>query len=294
MMDYQKPTATLVYDLINRDNPQLPVKLTPENCLLGTPQVITGTRNTRVSISPKSGGPYLGATNVTYNRLVWTNLVRGNVPVIDQYARAEDIIGGNIKIAVACQWINERCGTALTPTDTDRPVGSVTALAGERFIWNWPATNLVWAPGGLNWTRVTPKRPVSDVVPEITVNLAQLVSGINAQSAPNNLADFLTFGSDFSQFGDLLATFTTLTVLPSTRRMDELVQYMATVTGLPLSNLKAAAQRNGLQGCRIIKYALPNVNVPEANSTDYNNVAIITVPAAGGWFAGRFLLHYKV
>jgi len=292
-LDYRKTSAELVFDLINRDNPQLPYKLTPDNCRLGVPAAITGQgiRNTQISVMPKAGSGYMATTVLTYRRMSSDVLFQQGVPIIDDYATPSDMNGAAIKVESAMRWINQKYGTNFIASDADRAV--VTAALGTAYIWGFPATNPAWI-GSFRWNRKATKKPVSEQVPATTPALLTLVSGVAPGGNPDNLADFMTYGADFSKFSALLQTLTTLRVLPATAMAKDLVGYMSLVSGRKLNAYVDAATKFGMQDARCIKYALPNVNVPEANSTDYNNVVVITPPAAGGWFVGKFLLHYKV
>lgn len=292
-LDYRKTSAQLVFDLINRDNPQLPYKLTPDNCRLGAPAAITGqgNRNTQISVMPKSNSGYMASTVLTYRRISADTLFQQGAPVIDDYATPADLNGTLIRVESAMRWVNQKYGTAFIASDADR--AGVTQAVGLNYIWNFPASNPAWI-GSFKWNRKATKKPVSEQVPESTPALLTLVSGLAPGGNPDNIADFLTYGADFSKFSALLQTLTTLRVLPVTAMAKDLVGYMSLVSGRKLNAYVDAATKYGLQDARCIRYALPNANVPEANSTDYNNVVVITPPAAGGWFVGKFLLHYKV
>jgi hypothetical protein len=290
-IDYRKESSQLVYDLINRDNPDLKVPVSPDNCKLGTPVAITGQgiRNTQIPVMAVDGGFYMGASTLTYRRLAPLTMFAQGVPQLDDYAYPADLSGNNIKVEAVCRWVNQKYGTAFVPADFSTTViGAAPALRGLVLMGNNPA----WI-GQLNVNRLASKKPVSEQVPEATPAVVALVSGAAPGGSQTNLADFMTYGTDFTKFKDLLNTFTALTIMANTAALRELVTYMAAVSGRPLDFDGVASVENGMAGCRIIRYALPNVNVPEANSVDYTHVAVVTPPVAGGWFAGRFFLHYK-
>ena len=294
-LDYRKKSSELVYDLINRDNPNLPVPVSPDNCRLGTPVTISeGFRNTRIAVMALDGGYYMGTANVTYRRLSFYDLFRQGYPVIDDYLMPADYGPSGaawVSMAAALRWINNKYGTGLTVAeDTDRT--QVSNGVQKNAIWNFPAANPAWVGAGY-WDRRAAKKPVSEQIPDAATSIATFVAGQPSGGAPTNIADFASYQVDFSKFKDLLATFTTLQVLPQTQAMAEVIKYLSIVYGRELALEKLSSELNGMSGARIIRYTLPNVNVPEANSTDYNNVAIIQPAAAGSWFVGRFLLHYK-
>lgn len=294
-LDYRKKSSELVYDLINRDNPQLPVPVSPDNCKLGTPVVITldGIRNTRIPIMALDGGFYMGASSVTYRRLSQVDLFKQGRPIIEDYLLPADYGPSGaayVKIEAAFRWVNNRYGTNFVPEDSDRVQLPNTVQSAA--VLNFPANNPAWV-GTFYWDRRAVKKPVSEQVPETTPALVAMAAGVASGTRPANVADFMTCGVDFTRFKDLLHGFTAAAAFPNNMAYKELIAYMATVTGRPLDLDKGSAAENGMAGTRCIRYALPNANVPEANSTDYNYVAVIT-GTTDPWFQGRFLLHYKV
>ena len=73
-MPILKTSKSLVYDLINRDNPQLPYPLTPDNCRLEkikavTPGPTTGGRNTSVRVRGVQGEGYEDQFTLYYDRM---------------------------------------------------------------------------------------------------------------------------------------------------------------------------------------------------------------------------------
>lgn len=295
-LDYRKKSSELVYDLINRDNPNLPAPVSPDNCRLGTPIAIAadGIRNTRIPVMALDGGFYMGSTSVTYRRLSQIDLFKQGRPIIEDYLLPADYGSGGasyVHINAALRWINNRYGTNLVPGDSDRT--QVPNAVQSAAIFNFPTSNPAWV-GAFYWDRRATKKPVSEQIPELTPNVIVPVSGVASGVKHRNLADFMSYGADFSRFKDLLQTFTTTTTLAANAANRELINYLGIVVGRPLNLDVAGSVENGMGSCRIIRYALPNANYPEANSADYNYAAVILPPSGGGWFAGRFLLHYKV
>lgn len=68
--DLTQSGPTLVFDLINSANPDLPNgPLSPSNTSLGTPTATGLTPNTSITISAINGEGYTGAEDVSYNRI---------------------------------------------------------------------------------------------------------------------------------------------------------------------------------------------------------------------------------
>lgn len=72
-----------IFDLINQANPDLYYEATPENILLGVPEVFVGegTRNTRLPVYGIVNHGYTGASQVFYERIDLATLFEGVDPV---------------------------------------------------------------------------------------------------------------------------------------------------------------------------------------------------------------------
>lgn len=292
-IDFQKTSAELVFDLIKRDNPNLPFVLTKDNCTLGRPQTYTATgdfRNTRVSVTPKANVGYQGPFYVTYRRLVPVTLFPASQPILSDWY---DPNTGAIPVDTWLGWLNARYGTKLQAADVTATTYGNGNTAGT-FSMSFAATCPAFV-GTFNVVRSNIKKPLDQQIPELTTTIAQLTAGVAMGSTVNDIADLLTYGADFSKQSATLNAMTTLQTVPQTNEFQRVGAYMAAVSGRSIQWEAAVANKYGMAGARIIRYALPNVNVPEANSDDYNYVAVITPPASGDcWFKGRFLLHYKI
>lgn len=292
-IDFNAASADLVFALIKRDNPNLPFVLTKDNCTLGLPQVYTATgdfRNTKISVNPKKDSGYQGPFYVTYRRLVPVTLFPSAQPILNEWY---DPNTGAIPVDTWLGWLNAKYGTKLVAADvTATTYGNANVAGSYTMSFNTKCPAFV---GTFTIVRSNIKKPLSQQIPEITTNIAQLTTGVPMNASANDVADLLTYGADFSSWASTLNTFTTLQAFPQTQTALQIASYMASVSGRSIDGAVAVATKYGLNGARIIRYALPNANVPEANSDDYNYVAVITPPASGDcWFKGRFLLHFKV
>lgn len=75
-----KTSKSLVYDLINRDNPHLPYPLTPDNCRLEkikavAPSEATGGRNTSVRVRGAQGEGYEDQFTLFYDRMKISSVI---------------------------------------------------------------------------------------------------------------------------------------------------------------------------------------------------------------------------
>lgn len=76
-----KTSKSLVFDLINRDNPNLPIPLSADNCRLEkikavTPSIATGFRNTSVRIRGAQGEGYEDQFTLFYDRMKISSVIQ--------------------------------------------------------------------------------------------------------------------------------------------------------------------------------------------------------------------------
>lgn len=288
-IDYRKPSAELVLDLIMRDNPDFPFALTPDNCLLGRPTAFSEAnnfRNTSISVNPKASSGYTGAMNVRYRRLGMAQLFPKGTVILDEWYPTSPI-----PVAELCRMINTKYGTSLTPTDF-----ASTAFNNTNGVITTNANSQSLAfVGQLKIDRRVGERPVDTLIPEIAPSVAQINYGFEPSLDSLDIANRLSYGVDFGKFAATLETVTTLRTIPVDTTWREIIRYLGQVVGASYDLDVDVVNRGGFNRARIIRYVIPNVNVLSANSEDFNRVAVISLPADGtGWFKGTFLLHYRV
>lgn len=131
---YNKPSAELLYDLINRDNPGLIAPLSSENVILlsGPTAINLGTfgRNTKATFNAIAGKGFSGRIEVMYDRINLANLYSGQAPVvrIPYLARTRRAILDNIR---------ETLGIYLEPemvSAIDTVFGASTTATGTLTI----------------------------------------------------------------------------------------------------------------------------------------------------------------
>lgn len=76
-----KTSKSLVFDLINRDNPNLPIPLSADNCRLEkikavTPSIATGFRNTSVRVRGAQGEGYEDQFTLFYDRMKISSVIQ--------------------------------------------------------------------------------------------------------------------------------------------------------------------------------------------------------------------------
>lgn len=123
MQFYSKAALQLIYDQVNRDNPNLPVPLSASNAALSkTPvAVAAGTygRNTRVEFTAYPGSGLQGSITLLYDRISLTDLINFTPTIY-------------MKSSVTTQeamlpYLNDALGMNLSATDLTNPSGAVSA-----------------------------------------------------------------------------------------------------------------------------------------------------------------------
>lgn len=133
MINYNKPVMQLVWDQINRDNPQLKKPLNATNvALLQGPltNALRDGRNSRIVVNGLQGGGYSGKMDIYYDRLNLSQYFKGvSVPVKVPYRATSyrDIIDR----------ISAACGLVLTADDLTYPdsqFAMITVATGDRTV----------------------------------------------------------------------------------------------------------------------------------------------------------------
>lgn len=106
---FKQSTDEMVFDLIERDNPNLLPRLTAQNCYITSPEPNTGPDallyNTIATVRPRFGSGLAGPVQIKYNRVELSVLFRDMTPVVlsgysvnEQYATRAELPG----IIAAC------------------------------------------------------------------------------------------------------------------------------------------------------------------------------------------------
>lgn len=105
MSNYFKKTPDeMVFDLIDRDNPNLQPRLTAQNCYITSPEVNTGPDagiyNTIATVRPRFGSGLAGPVQIKYNRIDLAVMFKDMSPVVvsgfsqnEQYATRDELPG---------------------------------------------------------------------------------------------------------------------------------------------------------------------------------------------------------
>lgn len=85
---YEGTAIKNVFDLINRDNPDLPFEVSPTTFIVGVPVAIALTpqkHDTQIRLVARTSSMYRGALTLTYRRLALPSLFREVKPIIERF-----------------------------------------------------------------------------------------------------------------------------------------------------------------------------------------------------------------
>lgn len=193
---YQKPSLDLLYDLINKDNPDLPYKVSKDTFVVHAgPTVLTPTEaapfNTSVVMRGVQGAGYRGLITFRYNRIDLANLFKDTKVVLTHYTATtyealrslfNSLYGMSID---ASEWTNGNFNNNANYTSWSQTsvLGIPTNIASLAFIGKIPS---------VQWFRGTPS--LETMVSRQESTLANLVPPVNPRH------DFTTYyrGLDFT------------------------------------------------------------------------------------------------
>lgn len=123
MQFYTKAALQQLYDQVNRDNPNLPVVLSPQNAALTKGPVARGTnnRNTEVTFTGFPGTGVQGKVTLNYDRVNLTSLYGGFIPPV-YFPKTVTTVGA------ALPYISEALGVTLTLDDITANVAAIAIV----------------------------------------------------------------------------------------------------------------------------------------------------------------------
>lgn len=289
---YKKASSLLVFDLINQDNPQLPVPLSPDNCYLGTPTAVTPVapdyRNTSITVYPKRGVIYTGVMTLTYRRLDFGSLTANsaiNYPVMAMFTTGST----SLTLAQFVATLNDRYDLALDVTDFNaQSWGGPAAQLSAVFASSNPA----WI-GRYYFTWTRGDRPLSDALAAGS-GMGSLIfpDSVVGQVGAKPLGQLITAGMDFSAWKASLDVWPNGSSVQNGDAFQPIMGYLSSKFDLNLT-YEAGTVVGGIQGLICYRYSLPNAAVPEADSARFNRCLVI-MPVSTTWFQGKMIFHYNV
>ncbi|WNT47956.1 virion structural protein [Salmonella phage SPLA3] len=202
MINYAKPSNELVFDLINRDNPDLPVKVSPANCYVEKVTKVavnaaSNNRNTSARLRGIQGSGFRDAITVYYDRVDLARLLPWGTNANAQFVTFDapnlhaafsvllDTYGVNFS---AVDLSNYSLGGISTPNYTST-VPIIATTASPAYVGST----------GLRYNRGLPVLDTS-IKDEVLNAIQEPIS----PALGKKCIDLLTYGIDFTAYKNLL------------------------------------------------------------------------------------------
>lgn len=207
MLDYSKPSTVLVYDLINRDNPNLPIPVSIDNCVVEkitnvAVNAASNFRNTSARIRGVQGSGFRDIITVYYDRVSVATLFpwygRG-VPTA-QAAAFTTFTAPNIHAALSV--LLDTYGINFGTMDiTNYALGGVSQPNYTTII---TIAALLTSPAYTGAANVYYKRGLPVLDTSITVDTLNVLAHPIDITLNKKCVDMLTYGIDFTAYKNML------------------------------------------------------------------------------------------
>jgi len=307
---YKKPSKDLVYDLINEANPQLEIPASALNVSLGVPAAIAGTswpaNNTNIVLSPAPGsGDFIGRQTVSYRRLDLSALFRGQTILIKKFKSTASSSSGTLMYTVyqLLADINSRYGMNLTEDD----VNNANILRGSTLedgqytttvTVSTKATSLGYT-GSFSLKWLNTKQSLEDMITVRTLGGRLFPGGNDFSGAHKEILAMAGYGIDGSDALRRTSSTWNGTATSGVVAAAHQVWLSAMLddinikcgTSYKCTNGGSYLTTNEFFGMNYTIVVLPHANYPDANTTDFNRLFIITAPANCPWAVGDLYVH---
>lgn len=304
---FNKPSAELVYDLINQANPQLVKPATPVNTKLGVPAVIAvpgaNKLNTSIVLAAVQGGDYIGRKTVNYRRIDLAALTRGVTISIDRYSAQQNNASASAVVYTVYQllpFINQRYGLNLTTDDiNDGNILRGSTLVNGMYTTTVTVTSKATSLGyvgsfSLKWTGAAQDIGLMLAITEIP---ARVFPGGNDFTDNHTVLNALTYGYDWTAIFTATPWYQYPAGNPNANiainsTMGAVLAYINATFGLNITvNFRFDYEYN------FEVLTLPSAKYPELNSEYYNRCLVFTPTSAAAKAqlgAGVMQMHYNV
>lgn len=306
---FNKPSADLVYDLINQANPQLVKPATTVNTKLGTPTVIAtpglNKLNTSIMLAAVPGGDYVGRKTVNYRRIDLAALTRGLTISIERYSANQNSTSSNAVVFTVYQllpFINQRYGLNLTTDDIyDANILRGTTLVNGMYVTSVTVTAKAGSLGyvgsfALKWMGAAQDISLMLAITELP---ARAFPGGNDFTDGHTLLNALTYGYDWTAIFQANPWYQYPGTSPHATAainttMAAVIQYINTTFGTAFAPTFLFNQE-GYAAFEVL--TLPSTKYPELNSEYYNRCLVFTPTSATAktqMGVGQMQLHFNV
>ncbi len=288
---YSKPSQQLIWDLINKSNPQLQIPLSDLNCVIygyptaQAPAVANGMRNTRIRLYAKQGMGYKGELIVNYNRLNLASLFVGITATVVNYT-ANDwksvISAFNATYGLSLIQSNRNSNISPDPWALGMTIPDISPAQtfssgsdgndNSRVFYATPES-LCWT-GAVSITRIRGNPDLGTLItkPALADSRRVVPSVDGKYNVP-----LLTYGYDFTDYQADINAFINAPTNQSLK--NRIAQILTAVTGLPFTWSTASNTANSLPldlftMNNAVRGGTPGVR-EYFNSEDYNRCIIL-------------------
>jgi hypothetical protein len=297
--DYRKPRAELLFELLLKSNPKLtdfsmsslsysaPTALAISDLTAGG---LSLQPDTSVVVSPSGNGDVSGKVTVKYRRIDLTKLFKGrNLTLVVPWVATSVLTKAEFISLFAEQY-------GVQFHDDDFSWGT-TSNANYTYAYAVQSSSLCWK-GSITVTTVKGKRNISEFVGDRVLNARiwpQAMIDFQDGSKPQGelLYYHLDFSSQRSDFSSWTADYVYNGAGSGSAVIAGRINAVAEVpTGIALTASLKVSTQPGIDNIKLMRYALPNPAVPEANSDEYK-WCLVLIPQEPAWFHGKLILHYN-
>lgn len=313
MSIYSKPSADLVYDLINEANPGLPFLVSPSNVKLGVPSIVTpgvGTfQDTQIALTGKVNSPFIGTVPVKYRRISLTKLFTGVQVEIHKYSPRLPGGAGTLMFTVyeLLADINNKFGLSLTQDDVNdvnitRPTNQNSDGKYERTVTVTTKTTSLGFVGSFALRWVEAAQDIDTMITVTDLN-GRLFPGGNVFDQNHlKIMNGMTYATDWTDDMFAQATswnksgFTRVAMASNTSIKpfyeNVLIPYLNSTYGLNLTWADWSAR--WYHTCLVLPATTDDSLA--ANSKYYNRALVLEAPTEAGekGVVGRLFVHFNV
>lgn len=299
MLDLSKSPEDLLIDLINHDNPNLPIPVKKGDFIFGAPTVVTGDSyyNTEIMATPRNNSGYLGYRKFKYRRIDLAALFKNISPEIWKYQASTSAVpySAVVNEFVARYGVNVKLGVDIADGSFPAATTGYYPVLSAAATWNTVVTSLAYV-GSFQIRWVLADQELANLITQPNLD-GRLYPGGNDFSAGANhkhVLDMEWYGIDFTEISSTLQTTPT-----DGGFIQAAITFANAQTGgaWKIDGGTPGSPYNCANWTLTRGIVLPSAAWPDANGQRYNRLGVITAPTTGTsstWGVGKLYVHYNV
>lgn len=202
MINYAKPSNELVFDLINRDNPDLPVKVSPANCYVEKVTKVavnaaSNNRNTSARLRGIQGSGFRDAITVYYDRVDLARLLPWGTN-----ANAQFVTFDAPNLHAAFSVLLDTYGVNFSAVDLSNY--SLGGISSPNYTSTVPIIAMTASPAYVGSTTLRYNRGLPVLDTSIKDDVLNAIQEPISPALGKKCIDLLTYGIDFTAYKNLL------------------------------------------------------------------------------------------